>query len=428
MAKRCLIVCYYFPPIGGGGVQRILKWIKYGTHLGWRYTVVTADENSDIQPLDDSLLEEVPESTRVIRKPAHIGGKNTNSLLNRFMHSRGHYYWKRWVSAFLYLPDSRKHWIKTAEQTILKEIRKNKYDCVLCSAPPYSILILATRLQKKISQPVIADMRDYWTKYPFKIYPTAIHKWIDRKIEDKTLSRINFGISAYHGLLADIQKRFPNSNARWIYIPNGYDEDDFTNLEDNILNNGYFNMAIAGTLYSHLTTPRSLFKAIHALLKTYPELRSKIRLHYIGKTFIALSELARKYGIEDVVVRHGYMQHKKYLNLLNSMDTLIFILDHNKLMGSSPVGGRVFEYIRLRKPILALVPENGEAARIIRQTRSGIVISPRDVDSITQVLSEWMTCKPQFLFEDIKQYNRELQAETINAFIEQIIQSKNNVA
>ncbi|MEJ2543779.1 MAG: glycosyltransferase [Calditrichaceae bacterium] len=261
----------------------------------------------------------------------------------------------------------------------------------------------------ELSIPVILDMRDPWTANPYKIHPTPYHYRKDLKIELKTISRIEFGVSAYESLIHFYKKRIRNfETASWTVIPNGFDESDFKKLTNASLSNDKFNIAFSGTFYSHINNPSPFFKAIKKLDKN---VRNKILFHHIGKSQLNLPKLISKFGLENNIKLWGYLSHKDCIMKLNQMDAFCFILDDHNKNRINTIGGKVYEYLRLKKPILALVPENGEAADLIKKTKSGIVISPHNTDKICITLDEWVDGNTNLKFSDIGSFSREKQAQ-----------------
>lgn len=421
MDKRCLIVSYYFAPLGGGGVQRILKLIKYLSRDDWNFSVVTAGDQLESVPSDYSLLQEIPGEVEIIRVLNNLPVIEKQVLKNLpFLKDAS--YWKRWLSAFYYIPDMRKDWIAPAKNEILTEINQKKYDCILITAPPYSLAILAAELTQEVSLPVILDMRDPWTMNPYKIHPTPFHFKMDYKYELDSISRVKYGVAAYKSLVDNYQNTIPGFDAvNWETIPNGFDEEDFDSLSPVNLDDGYFNLAFSGTFYSHINNPENLFKAIALVEKKYPEKIRKIQFHHIGKSMISLKTLAKKYGIESNIKEWGYQEHKNCLELLSGMDACCFILDDKYSKSDMTIGGKVYEYLRLRKPILALVPETGEAADLIVKTNSGRVIPPSRISEIARVLAEWTKLIPEFTFNGIEKYSRKNLTDNFRHFLERII-------
>ncbi|MHB2151037.1 glycosyltransferase [Calditrichota bacterium LG25] len=418
MDRRCLLITYYFPPTGGGGVQRLTKLIKYASREGWQFTVVTADEASDLIVRDESLLKEIPPSTRVVRVPFEalqaqkVGARST--------------YFKRWLSAFLFLPDSRKKWAQRAWQTIQRLLQKETFDLVLVSIPPYSLSFLIPKIESVFHIPTVLDLRDPWTLNPYKIHPTPVHRWLDWKMEKKIIGRVRTGISAYGRVLQHYAANIAGFNQNnWAIIPNGYDEADFNGLKTStVVKDDWFRIGFSGTIYSHLNHPTPLFRALAALKARKPESGEKIRFVHVGKSHIDLKKLASRFGLETQVETTGYLPHRQALEKLNQMDCLCFILDDSDARSRFTIGGKVYEYLRLKKPILALVPEEGEAADLVNRTNSGVVISPKKKEQIADVLLNWLNSRQfEFVFQNIEPFRRDYQARQFVQLFERAVKN-----
>jgi len=409
--KRCLIVAYYFPPIGGAGVQRIVKLIKYLSREKWQFTVVTADENSRVQPTDESQLLELPDNLKVLRVPSllPVGGKSRIMKLPVLQQAA---YWKRWLAAWLSIPDMRKKWIEPASKVILRELELTTYDCIMLTIPPYSVGLLATELQKKTNVPVILDLRDPWSAHPYKIHPTRWHKQINREMEFGIMKSIHYGISAYAKLLDLYESEIPGFQRKnWKFIPNGFDEQDFVGLKPRQLDSDFLNIGYSGTIHSAINNPQILFKAIAKFNKKAGASGKKIFFHHVGKSQVDLKRIARKFGIDNQIQLWGYRSHREALQILSAMDAFLLLHDDQFEDSKYIVAGKVYEYLRLKKPILGLVPEQGEAAELIRNTDAGVVISPNNQEHIVQTLEQWAVKVPDFDFIDLEKFSREGQAQ-----------------
>ena len=419
MAKRCLIVTYYFPPIGGGGVQRNLKLIKYLSRKNWDFTVVTSNGNETNLPSDESLNSDLPKGVEVVRIDNSKSHWNS-SAGNRFSTLIKSTFLIRFISSLLFIPDRHKKWIKTVKEKIIQIVDAKQFDLILISSPPYSLVVLAAELTQQLSIPVVLDMRDPWTTNPYKIYPTPWHFKQDRKMEYDNIKQIKYGISAYKSLLGfyrESVRDFKQEN--WRYIPNGYDEEDFSSLIPQKLDDGKFHIAFSGTFYSHINKPLFLLKGIAAVDK--PQ-RDKICFHHIGKSAINLKKIARRYGLENNIVEWGYQDHKSCLNILAGMDALCFILDSSNKNSGNTIGGKVYEYLRFGKPILALTPLKGESAAIINQTGAGIVIDPYDHKLIAKTIKSWASSQEKNIpNQNISIFERSNLAQQYYEFFEQII-------
>lgn len=418
MAKRCLIVTYYFPPTGGGGVQRITKLIKYLSREQWQFTVFTSADTGNL-PSDSELLDEIPDTVQINKIPLS-GIKGTDSSLTSTIKST---FFIRWVSSFMFIPDRYKKWKDAVKDKILEFIRNETIDIILITTPPYSLALLAAELTEKIQIPVVLDMRDPWTMNPYKIYPTKWHLKKDWKIEKNTIRQIKYGVSAYKSLIEFYENSIDDFNVgNWRHIPNGFDEEDFLHTDPVVLDNKKFNIAFSGTFYSHINNPDLLFKAIRNLRT---DLKGKIRFHHVGSSNIALKKRASAYNLFTNMVEWGYRSHKECLNILAGMDAYCFILDSSNPKSIYTIGGKVYEYLRLGKPVLALVPPGGEAADLINKNKAGIVLDSHDSDGLEKALTSWLEEKPHpEVSKNRFEYERARLAEKYSEFFNQIIQQE----
>jgi glycosyltransferase involved in cell wall biosynthesis len=415
LAKRGLLVSYYFPPTGGGGVQRWVKYLKYLSGLGWEFCVI-ANEHSPANPKDETLLNELPENIKIIRTQT---SGTVDTIRNKTPFFRQSGYWQRWVSALFRITDSRLAWNNIASKYLRDEIANNKYDVVIFTSPPYSLAFLASEINENLNCPVVLDLRDPWTINPYKIYPTGIHRILDEHRERNSISKIDNLISAYQSTIDNYQKSIHNFKSKEVLVlPNGYDEKDFRNIEAiESFKGGSYNIGFSGTIYSHLNTPDPIFGAMSRLIKKGMD----IHFHHVGTSVYDLSELAKKYNIVENIHVWGYTDHKRNLQILQMMDALCLILDDRWPQSENTIGGKLYEYLRLNKPIFAIIPEKGEAAKVINKTNSGVVVSAKNSEEIVQKLKALILNKHEFTWEGLEEYNREHQVEVLNEYLEKII-------
>lgn len=419
MDKRCLIITYYFPPMGGGGVQRILKLVKYLRPKGWQFTLITASPYPKAAVLrDTSLLDETPSDLKVIRVPDSMAALQkgiAGKLKSTFA--------MRWISSLFFIPDIRKNWVKQAEKKALALLDRETFDCILISSPPYSLALCAARLQKQTQIPVILDMRDAWTTNPYKIYPSSLHSRIDAHLERKAIKNVKYGVSCIASLIEHFKKNIPDfKTENWRVIPNGFDESDFSGLQKTTCAPGCFNIAFSGTTYSHLNSPEPLFKAIAHLAKEQPHTAEKIRFHHVGHSVIDLKKLSQKYNLEDQIVLHGYHPHRVCLNILSGMDALIFFLDSRDPRSVNTLGGKVYEYLRLELPVIGVVPRKGEAADLLTETGAGLVTPGDNPQELAEVLLNLINGSQRLKRNAhiIRRYERRVIADDFKSFFEEV--------
>jgi len=413
VVKRCLIVAFYFPPNGGGGVQRITKLIKYLSLKGWQFTVITADKANPNLHSDFSLLSEIPKNVHVEYIP--FSSSNNKVKLSKYFKSNC---LVRYINSFIFIPDRYLKWIYLAKDRAQKMLLEKNHDLILISSPPYSLSILANEMTKLVNIPVVLDMRDPWTTNPYKIHPSNWHLKKDYQIEMDTIFNIKYGVSAYQSLIDFYSQNIPDFQKKnWKCISNGYDEEDFENLSPVPLQDSQFHLAFSGTFYSHLNHPKILFEAINML---EPSLKEKLVFHHIGSTVINLEKIAAEAGISSNLKLWGYKTHKECLNILSSMDAFCFILDETVKNATNTIGGKVYEYLKLNKPILSIVPVNGEAAKLINATNSGKVVR-RDKKEISTILEKWIKERPKNLKLESQQFSRKKLANDYENHFNSII-------
>jgi len=227
-------------------------------------------------------------------------------------------------------------------------------------------------------------------------------------------------ISAYRCTIENYDQRIPDFNEKHIQLlPNGYDEEDFT-LPEAVKSetSKNFKIGFSGSFYSHLNTPDFLFAGLSEMEKK----GITVEFHHIGTSVHDLKKMSTRYGIENNVIEWGYQPHRRCLEILSQMDALCLILDDRWPHSVYTIGGKFYEYLRLKKPIIALVPEKGEAAAIVRETDSGLVISGQDAGRISRQLEDLIAGEKSFSWRNIDQYNRENQALVLNNYLSNLIE------
>ena len=415
MVRRGLVVSYYFPPQGGGGVQRWIKFIKYLSQRNWQFSVIAAPPEVSI-PLDESLLGELPANLKIYRIPESHQPK---SFSHAFYSKLNRTYFLRWLSALIHVTDSRFYWCKIIKPKIEELLDKQKFDILIFTVPPYSLTSLAAEYSTLNKTPVLLDLRDPWTINPYKIYPTPFHRYFDTLREKKVIRSIQLISSAYQSTLQFYQDTIPEFDKKqFVYIPNGFDEADFLGLnEKKSAADDVFRIGFSGSLYSHVNVPKPLLDALKMLRNN----GYKIELHHFGTSVYDIKHLAQSMGLQDVYIEHGYLPHKEALQALMGMDATCLILDEAHVHADKTVGGKLYEYLRLKKPIIAIVPEGGEAARTIYQTDSGIVCSKRNPAKIAAEINRLIQKERDFSFLNIAQYERKKLSEQMREFIEENI-------
>jgi len=402
--KKVLIIAYHFPPTGGSGVWRALKFVKYLPGWGW-LPVVVAAKNPDYAHFDPSLLQEIPPEVEVHRvssiEPGRwyrrlkamltssrrseslTGSRPAQSSSPRPTRSRHPLFRLARYLAYsvIFVPDFHIGWIPFAVARGLSLVRRHKIDVVYATGDPFSTFLAGFLVSLLSHKPLVLDMRDPWILDPY--YPLdhsgALHRFWERRCISRARRVLFVGdgfCQAYREYYRDI------SPEKFTSITHGYDSDDFLGLEPH--KEERFTISHIGTLAS-FRTPSALFQAARRLLDKHPEMEEHIRIRFVGGAGYYAEEASRAQGLQNVVEIIPYVDHRASLQYLLDSHALLLLSQHvpNPLLTS--VTGKVYEYLASGVPILALTPEAG-AASVIRAAKAGMVVDPEDTDAIEEAL------------------------------------------
>ena len=388
--NKVLIVTYYWPPSGGAGVQRWLKFSKYLPEFGWEPVILTVDPEYAAYPVTDiSLSAELPSSVKVHRTPAinyfSIYKKDkskipsagfANSIDNTF---KGKIL--RFIRGNFFIPDPRIGWNKYAFRKACELIETEGINHVITTSPPHSTQLIGLKIKKKYPGiKWIADLRDPWTDiyYYKQFYPTFISKAIDGGFEKKVLKKADRIITVGASLKTLFSLKVKGIENKTEVITNGYDEADFKAIATNEPSG--FTITYVGTL--------SDIYPVKGLIASLKNLRLK------GKDFVlrfvgTVSENARELIMSEIPGKSveflPYVIHNEAVNYMMKSSVLILIIPSHK-SNMSIVTGKLFEYLASGKPVLCLGPADGDAAEIINKCRSGVVADYYDEDKISEFL------------------------------------------
>lgn len=396
--RRLLIVAYYFPPSGGPGVQRVLKYTKYLPQFGWEPIVLTV-ENGQFPAIDTSLLKEIPSEAKIFRTKIFepydlyriITGKPKNVSIDvNVIRKEGQTIPLKekvaeFVRATFFIPDARIGWLFTAKKKALEIVDRYKVDAVYSSSPPYTCSLIARYVRRKRQIPWIAGFRDPWTGFI-----SAPKRWwlparIDRHLEYSVFKEASIVEVAWEGIQKDALSKYPTlDKGKFIHIPNGFDSDDFPAIP--YTKNEKFTLTYTGSMYGR-RNPQSLFDALELLIAKRQISREDFNIRLIGRFGSEIYEMINRASFKESIEVIGYLPHSESLARLIQSDALLLIVDESK---ESPeiVPGKVFEYLGTGRPILAICPTNGAVANIIKETNSGLVAHQ---DEVTQIAENFLS-------------------------------------
>tara|TARA_B100000809_G_scaffold72104_1_gene69794 strand:- start:9733 stop:11034 length:1302 start_codon:yes stop_codon:yes gene_type:complete len=395
--KKVLIITYYWPPMGGGGVQRWLKMTKYLREYGWEPIICTT-ENGEASVIDEGMLKEIPKAIETLRVPIWepfsiykrltkkkkdeklVLGMDQDSKESSFVHNLS-----VWVRGNLFIPDARKFWISPTSKFLINYLKENKIDAIISTGPPHSTHMIAMKVVAKTKTPWLSDFRDPWTNIDF-YHKLKLTKWGDRKhkkMELQVLKKANQLVTVSWSWAKDFHRisgRMP------MVITNGFDPADFTNLTDVVMDD-QFTITHAGSLNED-RNPYSLWPVLKELCEEEEGFRADLQIKFIGQVALKSVEAIDKNDLNSNFNMIDHLPHEKVIKeIIKSQVLLLPLNDTPNIDGVVP--GKLYEYIGAQRPILCIGKSDGDAAKILNETEAGIVCDFNDTTSLKKVVKEY---------------------------------------
>lgn len=385
---RVLIVSFYFPPAGGGGVQRVLKLCRHLPELGVDVDVLAPDDPK-WSAVDPGLAADVPSATTVHRA-RYRGPSHTHTPAARLAAAHGTRALgvrAALLGRRLLLPDPEIAWFPDAVRAGVRAVRERDIDVVLSTSPPNSVHVIAAAIARRTGVPHVADFRDSWLANPHRRYERRSVR-AKRAVEARIAHRALRGIAAVSAVTPSIAEEAaalapPGTTVR--VVANGSDFDEFEGLE--YRRGERMRIVHAGSFFGQ-RTPGPFLGAFAALLDARPELRGRIQVAFLGELRPADRERAIGLGLGDALALEGFRPHREALGAMRAADALLLLVPRAGGRGLSVVSGKVYEYLAAQRPIVALVPPEGDAAALLRQTGSAWIADPDDAGAIGAAIAE----------------------------------------
>lgn len=405
---KVLIITYYWPPAGGSGVQRWLKFVKYLRDFEIEPVVYTVKSNHVIE--DTTLLTEVPEGIEVIKKSIFepnailsLFSSKSKSKSAGFLEEKPSFFGKivRYIRANYFIPDARKFWIKPSIKFLSNYLKDNPVDVIITTGPPHSLHLIGLGLKEKLKIKWISDFRDPWTEidYFHKLPLTSNSKKKHLKLEEKVV--VNSDEVIVVG--KTMKDNFLRYNKHISVISNGYDS----------------NEAVEATLDSQFTithiglmnadrNPRNLWKVIEEITQENTDFKKDLKIRLIGKVSNEIKQELETFDQTNVEYV-DYVPHDEVMRYQFSSQILLLCVN-NVPSAKGIVTGKIFEYLNAKRPILAIGPEDGDAAEILKRTQSGRIFdfnSHKEIKShILDLYNNYQSGKNDVNSVDIKKYHR----------------------
>lgn len=387
--KKVLIITYYWPPTGGAGVQRWLKFSKYFRDFGWEPIIYTPS-NPDFPINDDTLLKDIPQDLTILKtqitEPYDIyrkimRKKKTETVNQGFLSEGKENTFLQsamiWIRGNFFIPDARKFWIKPSVKYLSDYIKTNHIDAVISTGPPHSMHLIALGLKLKHNMPWIADFRDPWTQIDF-YDQLKLSKFADNKhkqLENKVLTKANRVVTISPSCGADLEKL---GNRKVDVITNGFDTDDFKFTGDIKMMDGFL-FHHTGALNKD-RNPYTLWKVLGDLCKENSDLKKDLVLKFTGKTDAIVFESLKQNGLSDNAQKTDYMTHSEVVKVMAQSPILLLPLN-NTPNNKGVLSGKLFEYLAAKRPIFGIGLIDGDAAAILNETQAGSMCDFDDYDA-----------------------------------------------
>ncbi len=427
--KRVLIITYHWPPMGGGGVQRWLKMVKYIRQYGWEPIIFTA-KDAEVSLSDPALMSEIPENVETHRVPIWepfalykklLGKGKGEKIQPGLLAESDKAGWKNelglWVRGNVFIPDAKMFWIKPSVKYLSDYLKTNNIDAIISSGPPHSTHIIAKKIKLKFNIPWLADFRDPWTFVDY-YDQLKISDWADKRhraLEKSVLAEADKTVTVTWNWADDFNKKKIKTVD---VVTNGYDPADFEKATGNVPK--WFSITHIGSMNKD-RNPDILWPILKDLSDNLDGFSSKLKIRLIGPVDFQIFKSIEENGLNEFLEHTPYKGHNEVVgDLTDSAIQLLPINNTANLLGVVP--GKLFEYIGSRRPILCIGTKEGDAAKIIRETKSGVVFDYNEKEELkeylTSAFSEFKNGTLKSKSTDYTRFSREVLAGDIAAILD----------
>ena len=423
---KVLIITYYWPPSGGSGVQRWLKFVKYLRNFNIEPVVYTVD-NPNYAITDETLKAQIPSSIEIIKKSIKepnnllsLFGKESKKTSAGFLNKSPGFIGKiaQYIRANYFIPDARKFWIKPSVEFLTEYLSKNKIDLVITTGPPHSMHLIGLQLKQKLNLKWIADFRDPWTEIDYfhqlPLSNRAILK--HEQLEKEVVSNADIVLVVGKTMKEKYLKFNPNIEV----ITNGFDDvDDKSKVELD----AKFSIVHIGLMNAD-RNPKILWKVLSELIESDKEFAEDLQLKFVGKLAHEVFDSLEAFKLSTTIEFIPYLPHEEVVVFQQKAQILLLAVNNVPSSGGI-ITGKVFEYLKANRPILAIAPTDGDLAEILNTTKAGKVVDFNDEETLKKnILEMYLAYKNHNLVvrsNDIDQYHRKNLTGQLAKIIKKII-------
>lgn len=425
--KKVLIIAYYWPPAGGPGVQRWLKFVKYLPDFDIQ-PVVYIPENPTYPIIDEGLISEVSDKSIIIKKKivepyafaSFFSKKNTKKISSGIIPSQKKQSFTQkmllWIRGNMFVPDARVLWVKPSVKFLEKYISENEIETIITTGPPHSLHLIGLNLKQKLNINWIADFRDPWTTIGYhkalKLSNSASKK--HKELESKVLNTVDIVLVTSETTKVEFQALTTKPIE---VITNGFDVEK---VEKQSLDEK-FTIAHIGSFLSE-RNPRILWKCLKEIIKENPSFKADFQLKLIGAVSQEVLDTISEFRLKDYVNSLGYVSHKEAIAHQRKSQVLLLIeIDSEDTKSIIP--GKLFEYMVSERPIIAIGPEDSDFSEIIKNTNTGVFHEYDETEKLKNTIlnyyNEYQQGKLKSHAIGLQQYSRKKLTEKLASILNQ---------
>ena len=412
--KKLLIITYYFPPAGGPGVQRWLKFVKYLPEFDIQ-PIVYVPENPTYPIIDEGLVSQISDKVIILKNKiwepyqlASIFSKNKTRKISSgiFPQKKKQTFLDKtflWVRGNLFIPDARVLWVKPSVCYLEKYIKENNIDTIVTSGPPHSLHLIGLELKEKLNVKWFADFRDPWTTIGYhkalrlSSYAAKKHK----KLESRVLNTADTIIVTSKTTKTEFEAI---TNKPIEVITNGY---DIENVEKQTLDTK-FTLAHIGSFLSD-RNPLFLWECLIELVNEIPDFKSHLEIKLIGAVSQEVLDAISQFNLTEYLNLLGYVSHHEAIAHQKKSQVLLLI-EINSEDTKSIIPGKLFEYMVSNRPIIAIGPQGSDFADIVKETNTGVFFDYSEKAKLKSVIldfyNQFLEGKLQSNGIGLQQYSR----------------------
>ena len=426
--KKILIITYYWPPAGGPGVQRWLKFVKYLPDFGWKPTVFIP-ENPSYPIVDETLEKEASADLDIIKtkiwEPYQIAeffGKDNKKFKAGQFDVGEKQSWKSklsiWVRGNFFIPDARKFWVKPSAVFLKKYLIENHFDAFVTTGPPHSMHLIGLELKKEFPDlKWIADFRDPWTEISYykhlKLTKSADEK--HRKLENQVFKNADITLATSFSDAENFRKKGANA----FCITNGFDADLDEKLAVKRTKNPKFTLSYIGVL-EQLRNPEILWKVLEELMTENEDFRQNFELRFVGSIDGKILEKLEKSSLKNSIKNVGYVSHAEANAEMQNSDVLL-ITNFPDEQSKGIIPGKIFEYLATGNQILSFGPKDSDVKKILEETNAGAHFTYENRDELKtyllQKFSDWKSGNTLAKTQNIGKFTRKNLTQQLSGIL-----------